>query len=51
MIERGTNLFNREVNLSGVVLDGSDHEAIKVLTVEGLKRWPLKDCDVVEEFD
>jgi len=50
MIERGSNLHNRALNLTGVVFDSTDSNAIVVMTTEGKKTWSLGECDVIEQL-
>ncbi|MCC9662128.1 MULTISPECIES: hypothetical protein [unclassified Pseudoalteromonas] len=45
---RGTDLYNRVINKTGVVIDASNKKAIKVKTVLGNDTWSLVDCDIIE---
>tara|TARA_R110002072_G_scaffold302254_2_gene484464 strand:+ start:1538 stop:1849 length:312 start_codon:yes stop_codon:yes gene_type:complete len=45
---RGTDLYNRVYNKTGVVMAASDKKAIKVKTVLGNDTWSLLDCDIIK---
>jgi hypothetical protein len=42
---KGDNLHNPRLNKTGVVLDASNKEAVKVRTVSGDDYWKLSDCE------
>lgn len=50
-IVRGMSLYNRELNKSGVVLDASNPESVKVMTASGGDYWNPAHCDVMEDYD
>ena len=48
---KGDDLHNPSLNKTGVVLDASDKEAVKVRTVSGEDYWKLSDCEVLGNWD
>lgn len=48
---KGDDLHNPQLNKTGVVMDASNEDAIKVRTASGEDVWKLSDCEIVESLD
>lgn len=45
---RGDDLYNSALNKTGIVLDASNENEIKVRTVSGDDYWILSECEVLD---